>query len=92
MVSEETDRQRLGLAMAMHQYSLPVYTHKTLPAERTLPSQPYNYNYNSRLDVETVADVVKRGRLRWFVHLGRSARMNGCLPVEIWIWLELNGR
>ena len=33
-----------------------------------------------------VADVVRRGRFRWFRHLERKGVDDGCRPVEIWWW------
>ena len=33
--------------------------------------------------VQSVAEVVRRGRLRWFGHVERKI---GCRPVEMWWW------
>ena len=33
-----------------------------------------------------VADVVRRGRLRWFGHLERKSVDDGCLLAEGWWW------
>ena len=37
----------------------------------------------SLLGAQSVADVVRRGRLRWFGHLERRS---GYWPVEMWRW------
>ena len=39
------------------------------------------------LGINCVADVVRRGRLRWFGHLEHeNVRMIGCLLAEGWWW------
>ena len=38
------------------------------------------------LGINCVADVVRRGRLRWFGHLERKSGIVGCLLAEGWWW------
>ena len=37
----------------------------------------------SRLDIESVSDVVRRGRLKWFGHCNVSSLMIGCQHADI---------
>ena len=48
----------------------------------------------SLVDVQSVADVVKRGRLRWFGHLKRRSVDEWYRPVERWRWQkrDIKGR
>ena len=38
----------------------------------------------SLLGIQSVEEVVRRGRLRWFGHV--EVGMIGCRPVEMWWW------
>ena len=45
----------------------------------------------SRVGIQSVADVVRRGRLRWFGHLERESGDKGCRSVEMWRgWGEMS--
>ena len=36
--------------------------------------------------VQSVAEVVRCGRLRWFGHVERNSGDDWCRPVEMWWW------
>ena len=40
----------------------------------------------SLLGVQSVDEVVRRGRLRWFRHVERKSGDDWCRPVEMWWW------
>ena len=51
----------------------------------SLKDRKCNVDLYSLLGVQSVNEVVRRGRLRWFGHVERK-RMIGCWPVEMWWW------
>src|SRR5664279_2665345 len=53
----------------------------------TLKNKISSVELYSRLDVEAVADVVRRGRLRWFGHLERKSPddwVSACRDMEVY--------
>ena len=40
--------------------------------------------FYSFLGIQSVAEVVRHDKLRWFGHLERKSGMIGCWPVEMW--------
>ena len=40
----------------------------------------------SLLAVQSVNEVVRQGRLRWFGHVARKSEDDWCRPVEMWWW------
>ena len=52
----------------------------------SLKDRKYSVDLYSLLGVESVAEGVRWGRLRWFGHVERKSGVIGCLPVEMWWW------
>ena len=46
-------------------------------------SRKHSVDLYSLLGVQSVNEVVRRGRLRWF---GPVERKSGCRPVKMWWW------
>jgi len=57
----------------------------------SLKNKISSVDFNGRLGLEEVADIVRRGRLRWFGHLdlnilNEKAEMTGCPLAEALRW------
>ena len=51
-----------------------------------LKDRKRSVDFYSLLGVQSVNEVVRRGRLRWFGHVELRVGMIGCLPVGMWWW------
>ena len=49
-----------------------------------LKDRKHSVDLYSLLEVQSVAEVVRHGRLRWFGHVECRVEMIGCQPVEMW--------
>ena len=57
----------------------------------SLKDRKRNVDFYSLLGVQSIDEVVRRGRLRWFGHVERkSEEMIGCRHVEMWWWQGLD--
>ena len=55
----------------------------------TLKDRCRSEELRKRLDIEDVADVVRKSRLGWFGHLERKMRETGYQLAEIWLSQEM---
>ena len=55
----------------------------------TLKDRCKSEELRKRLDIEDVADVVRKSRLRWFGHLERKEGETGYQLAEIWLSQEM---
>ena len=55
----------------------------------TLKDRCKSEELRKRLDIEDVADVVRKSRLGWFGHLREKMQETGYRLAEIWLSLEM---